>query len=55
MVMPPKKFLGGGGVGGGKQGPLLYGLSENGESNFWVCAWNPMEWPFKENLSSSTY
>ena len=45
MVMP-KKFFFKAGVGGGKQGAL----SEHGESNFWVCAWNPMEWPFKENL-----
>ena len=54
MVMPPKKILGGGG-GWGVVSKVHYGLSENGESNFWVCAWNPMEWPFKDNLSSSTY
>ena len=23
-------------------------------SNFWVCAWNPMVWPFKWHLFSST-
>ena len=50
MVMP-KKFFFKAGLGSGKQGAL----SEHGESNFWVCAWNPMEWPFKENLSSSTF
>ena len=24
-------------------------------SNFWVCGWNPMVWPFKWNLFSSTF
>ena len=23
-------------------------------SNFWICGWNPMVWPFKWNLFSST-
>ena len=23
--------------------------------NFWVCEWNPMVWPFKWNLFSSTF
>ena len=26
-----------------------------GDSNFWVCGRNPMEWPFKWNLSTRTY
>ena len=24
-------------------------------SNFWVCGWNPIVWPFKWNLFSSTF
>ena len=24
-------------------------------SNFWVCGWNPMLWPFRWNLFSSTF
>ena len=53
-LCPQKNFFRGGG-GGGVVNKVHYGLSENGESNFWVCAWNPMEWPFKENLSSSAF
>ena len=26
-----------------------------GDSNFWVCGWNPMVWPFKWKLLSSTF
>ena len=26
-----------------------------GDSNFWVCGWNPMMWPFKWKLSACTY
>ena len=25
------------------------------DSNFWVCGWNPMMWPFKWKLSARTY
>ena len=29
--------------------------SVQGGSNFWVCGWNPMVWPFKWKLLSSTF
>ena len=33
-------------------GTVYYAVE--GGSNFWVCGWNPMVWPFKWKLLSST-
>ena len=33
-------------------GTVYYAVQ--GDSNFWVCGWNPMVWPFKWKLLSST-
>ena len=33
-------------------GTIYYAVQ--GGSNFWVCGWNPMVWPFKWKLLSST-
>ena len=34
-------------------GTVYYAL--RGGYNFWVCGWNPMVWPFKWKLQSSTF
>ena len=34
-------------------GTVYYAVQ--GGSNFWVCGWNPMMWPFKWKLLSSTF
>ena len=34
-------------------GTVYYAVE--GGSNFWVCGWNPMVWPFKWKLLSSTF
>ena len=34
-------------------GTVYYAVQ--GGSNFWVCGWNPMVWPFPWNLSSSAF
>ena len=34
-------------------GTVYYAVQ--GGSNFWVCGWNPMVWPFKWKLLSSTF
>ena len=34
-------------------GTVYYAVQ--GVSNFWVCGWNPMVWPFKWKLLSSTF
>ena len=34
-------------------GSVYYAVQ--GGSNFWVCEWNPMVWPFKWKLLSITF
>ena len=34
-------------------GTVYYAVQ--GGSNFWVCGWNPMMWPFKWKLSAGTF
>ena len=34
-------------------GTVYYAVQ--GSSNFWVCGWNPMMWPFKWKLSACTF
>ena len=34
---------------------VLFSYVVQGDSNFWVCGWNPKVWPFKWKLLSSTF